>query len=335
LVSDPATITIELPRELVPLIVGAIRHLHRPLSVSVGGAGGLLRTHFGHQSKDNHSQGLWNWEIEAETRDDRQLHVRLSASLGTDRLWAAADDGSTHRLIAEFTVDSPTRLAIGAPSGETNVELPLDRTARPSSIRMSKLKNAAVGFQLQLAPSSAGKWTNIVSEAGTLSLEKFHRANLTTMGLTWSTHWQRPRLTIKGMDMDDVAELVRDNLRARLVLEGKVGHANYFVREVSDLPPGVNRYVKHADLDFSLGEAGLSLDYRIVVNDAEGHRPPYRDGIFEDQLILPWELLLLRFPQIGVLRSVVLERLTAGDKEPSVDSPLDRATQAIKHLLKH
>jgi hypothetical protein len=118
-----------------------------------------------------------------------------------------------------------------------------------------------------------------------------------------------PQIWLDPFDMDAVVRGVRSTLKLKIELnDGYFGNLqqHFHFYESYELTP--QQSIRRARLDFELNLPGLSFTYALFVDDlhpsSSGKHSP---GWLRGQIVLPWELLIIRYPVLSYDRARVLD----------------------------
>ena len=289
---------------LVPAPLAAI--VERALRIGAKEALRASLTHQDGQLRDSTSrmstlsQPLSAWSLEVDEAGGA-VHVVLSARLHGEVIpewltsmanyWPAEQDS---RLVVRFRVDPITRVACFGAYAPALTKEPETLAAIPTARGLAALDlgNAPVGPFAQFAIGDT-RWYYIF-EGDTqryLSITEHAPPMRTPLGLLRDTCGYRwPRLELRGIDMRAIASMLGSHNLRSSVTSDTIGEA--FESYGSD---GFDTYsITSLALDFSLNETGLRL--RI-----EGHT---KRGPISRDMLLMWELLILRFPYFTRFRTM-------------------------------
>lgn len=263
-----------------------------PLRASLAHQDGELRSS---TSRDKTlEQPLSAWTLEVDDIDGR-LDVALSAALhgsvipawrtSSANYWPAGQDA---RLDVRFRIDPITRVACYGAYVPGLAKEPASPAAIPADPHRARLDiaQAPVAPHDQFAVSGTS-WYNFNERKAPPSFSVTEHAppTRTPAGLLQDHCGYRwPRVSIYGLDMNAIAALLghADGLRAS-VTSDTIGQAF-----TSHGPDGYESHrIADMTLHFALDHSGL----RISIEGRANGAPLSRD------LLLTWELLILRFPQ--------------------------------------
>ncbi len=121
-----------------------------------------------------------------------------------------------------------------------------------------------------------------------------------------------PSVTLNKFDLDKMAPMVPLAPENALTVElrdsivGRLGWGGRFFEDYDPLPL---QFVMRAVLQLRLAAAGLEFAYQLYVQDLDLKQKPYQPGWLEELLIVPWEVLILRYPEFRFKRLRMLKAL--------------------------
>lgn len=233
-------------------------------------------------------QPLSDWRIKIEERQGF-VNIELSAALYGQKLrdWLSSEENfwnksDVTRVEASFSVDPATRQACC-----NAYLLKADRNEEANSPaefpRLSdnlSLQSAAVSDIGNFAISD-DSWIYFHSSPFGLSLTEHSRVVRQSNGFLSHGHYQWPRYSFAGVNL-----LALENLdKAPLKLSG----AGLRAMVSDDRREGWREAAEDAELELALNERGLVTRFDIKTSRRK----------IEQECVLPWEVLILRYPNIG------------------------------------
>src|SRR3954471_7307883 len=113
---------------------------------------------------------------------------------------------------------------------------------------------------------------------------------------------------LKHFDMNALIRAVRSTLKLTIELQdGYFGHLgqHHSFYECYETTP--EQSIQQARLIFQLDLFGLSLTYDLFINDLHpSPRGKHMSGWLQGQIVLPWELLIIRYPILSYDRAKIL-----------------------------
>jgi hypothetical protein len=271
-------------------------------------------------------QPLSDWRLQISTLDGT-VRIRLSAALqatrqipeweqkSTGNFWNITDDKVAPRITVVFDVDAVTRVVSYGCRGH---ELFQGADATPMELSRKslpdlKLADAPIGLDGKLygyAPQRGP--VSFYSEIGSpriaisdVRLDRYPNGFVTESGpYSW------PRIWLDLFDMDGVVRGVRSTFK--LTIETNDGYfgdlqQHYQFYEGYELRP--EQSIRRARLNFELNLSGLSFSYALFIDDLHlSSRGKHSPGWLNGELILPWELLIIRYPALSHDRVLILDR---------------------------
>lgn len=290
---------LRVPEALSVIIM---RALHR-------GAKGAMIATIGHQEGELASsssriaalsQPLSDWRLRIEETGG-DVNVAISAALHAEHLrgWRSSERNfwagqPGARVEARFSIDAATRTAcFGA-------YIPDDRSdeggvpAHPLASKGSLLniENAPVGPLREFGIRN-GRW--VMFSLGSLdspmsSFTEHRDVQRLSNGFLSLGDYVWPRLWIRGADLGSIVRSL-DAAPIRLSGNGIAASLSNDGRE------GWSERGYDVAIELRLSAAGLVLDYHLTVGSRR----------VKEQVILPWELLILRYPALARKRQAILD----------------------------
>lgn len=279
-----------------------VRHALRfgaeePVRMALGSQGGALIVE--KSSTSTLRQHLSDWQLRIQQVED-DIRVEISAALHANYLnpiftsernfWL---DQPGSRVTIAYTVDAVTRLAaFGSLIGRgQKVEGGEPAVPGPSTASTLDIENAAVGVGTVYG-SREGRWINfgdLNSGRPTIALTEHTAVRRLPNGFLSRGSYKWPRIWLYGADFLSLAKVPRDPF---LRLSG-----NSMTAIISDDGrDGWHKGSSETAVEVSIGTDGLALDYFLRV----GGRP------LEGRVMLGWETLILRYPELAWAREDVL-----------------------------
>lgn len=290
--------------------LGTVIHVPKPLASQVRWALelgakeplSLLATHSAGSLASSAStikhltQPLSDWRLRIDEVDG-DLAVVMSALLYSPHIrdWRSTEQNfwveqPGARVEARFVINAATRVACFGTNGSRSATNEEEAPAQPPKYdgRCLNLENAPVGSFTQFGVRD-GRWVHVYSSSEgpwhSLSVTEHRDVCRTSNGFLSRGNYVWPRLGVQGLSLCSIANaLGKEPLR---ISGGRIA--------VSLSWPGPEPWSEQASestLQFSLVPDGLVFEYFLVV---EG-RPV--DG----RVVLPWELLILRYPVLASRR---------------------------------
>lgn len=298
------------PEVFIPHSIGvAIQQVLRsdltgPIAMTVQAEAGTLLSSSDRETAKR--QSLSNWRAEISHREG-MVDVRLSAdllrtqpNLPMENFWANRDQAA--RIEISLSVDLITRAACFGTYSDRIPEEPRrgDASLRQSSLGDPILEHAMVGiFCSAYATDLRGNWIRLHSSPSppSLSLESLSSRARTASGLvSYNNHFHWPRVCFSGIDLDLINEMMGRKPTLTLVFsDGESGVLDQHRSFYEDEPTHLQQSIVEAKHSFELTEAGLRYCYKALVTNLD--RQIYAPGWIEDEMVLSWETLILRYPQ--------------------------------------
>lgn len=245
------------------------------------------------------TQPLSDWRLRVEEVDG-SIAVVLSAALHSPHLreWLASEQNfwagqAGARVEARFTITAATRVAcFGAyvPDGHAEADGAKSQPFVPDGRRLN-LENAPVGPMREFGIRN-GHWVDIGSDLGGfpyIALTERRDVRRLGSGFLSYGHCVWPRIWIRGLSLSSVSSaLGKEPLR---LSGGAIA-----VRLSDDGREGWSQVASEAALEFRLQVEGLALDYFLTV----------AGRLVEGRVLLPWELLILRYPALAARRRDII-----------------------------
>lgn len=307
---------VQMPHPFGHAVFEALRRPPRRASVLQCDIDGFLTLRVNEQK--SYSQRLTDWSMEIDQLGSEELFFTATAKLRAKRpdevyVWEKyenywQEDTSAETLSLQFKVDPISRVA--AFGGYSNaIGERGDRTitkARASALNDVRLSDAPVGFNNTVfGVDRRGQWvrfyeTSKQSEQGRFASMSFEQpvcAKRYESGLMESGDYSWPRVTFRGLDLGLVRASMIGTTRFSLLLPKGFSGQLYWGG-----PDGHrNEKPMEARLSFELTMRGLEIGYEALFD------PSPREGALVGELTLPWEVLILRYPEFLSLRRLVQE----------------------------
>jgi hypothetical protein len=287
---------LSLPEPLAVMIGHAARFVSKePIDATLSYQGGSLAN----GSQRGLEQPLTDWKLHIEDIAG-ELRVEISAALHATHLreWLKSErnfwsgqPGS--RIEARFSIDPATRAAcfgcyIPDP-GYDAVEAP---PAVPGTLDGSRLclESAAVAPHEEFGVRN-GHWINVGLSSGTSPWVAFTRhddVRRLPNGFVSHGSYVWPRFWFRGFDVLSSLSSLREH---PVQFSGAgIGHVDEWGG-----PEGRTKRARQAALEVALTIEGLTLDYALTT-----------DRTYEGRVVLPWELLILRYPMVAQRREALI-----------------------------
>lgn len=338
LIAQEKGVTVIVPEALSSNIRAALRHSPpRTLRVTLSEQSEGLRWHSekNPETVDNlrrqrlplsdpdssKRQLLSDWELEI-TCDGESLHFRLSAALFASepvRAWEknyighwSVTDGTPPRIEIAFAVDIATRVAsFHAAHIASETQVADSPTPFGSTLKTLTLATAPIDtLGRMFAVSASGQWTSFETESGRISLTPHHAKKRLANGfLLCDTRNKVPSVSLTAVGIDS---LLRPLWRERAVtLELRDGTFGFLIQDrafhETFSQPAPRQMIEHVLLKLSVDIKGLQFSYRVYVTDLDVSQREYEPGWLQDTLTIPWEIVILRFPELLWHRDALLK----------------------------
>ncbi|RDS76041.1 hypothetical protein DL238_15370 [Alteriqipengyuania lutimaris] len=250
---------------------------------------------------DRSVQPLSDWQLRIEEANG-DVTVLLSAALHAvpRRDWLASEGNfweqqAGARVETRFTISAATRVAcFGAhiPHEHAEAEGATSQPTSPDGRRLN-LAQAPVGPQCEFGIRDR-HWVDFGSHSGgsqpNMTITEHRNVRRLTNGFLSHGLCVWPRIWIRGLSLASISSaLGAESLR----LSG----GGIVVSLSDDGREGWSQTASESALEFRLQADGLALDYDLTV----------AGRVVKDRVLLPWELLILRYPSIGVRRQEILD----------------------------
>jgi hypothetical protein len=321
LVSREAGPVVFVPESFTTIIWNALRRIDEP----------TIEAHLADQQETLESCGdrevakmqpLSDWRLHISTIDGT-LKIKLSASLqatqqipawqqkSTSNFWVVTNDIAP-RITIEFDVDAVTRVVsygfVGL-AGLDGASATLIEPCRNSLVDM-KLDNAPIGGNGRLyGYTTQESWVSLYeARSGGVAISPARLKRYPNGFVTDSNDYFWPRIWLDAFDMKAVVRAVRNTFKLTIELnDGYFGHLQQHHLFHESYVPSPRQSILRARLDFQLDLFGLSLNYDLFVNDLHPSRNGnHSSGWLPGQIILPWELLIIRYPVLSNDRARIL-----------------------------
>jgi hypothetical protein len=317
LVAQEVAPVVVLPRALSLLIRDALEH--QPVgSVAATLAKQEGRLDSNSSPEESWSQPLSDWTLEI-VADGEELKFNLSAALlaidplkawqkRTGNYWPIADHGPSPRLQIGFSVDAATRIAMfGTLFPELTKpffsELPQVHVSTATKAANPRLSDAPVGINGEIfGYGTDGSWVSIFEGRDIpkmLALDRYRPQKRFSNGFVSVDRVANgPRLWIAALGMTQIVEALLGNSRKGSV-ELKDGHVGFVQGDHQSANPMIS--IGAASIDLLLTPSGLEFSYNF-----SGLKSQANQGPWSGSFVIPWEIVILRYPRLANYRLKIL-----------------------------
>jgi hypothetical protein len=266
-------------------------------------------------------QPLSDWRLYISTIGGT-LKIRLSAALqatkeipvwnkSTGNFWKISNS-LVARITIEFELDEVTRILFYGFPGSGPFE---DAPAAPiepnrSTLLDMKLDNAPVSRMGRLfGYAPRGGWISFYDNSFggiVIGRARLGRCPDGFVADSGDPFW--PRIWLDAFNMDALIRAVRSTQKLTIELQdGYFGHLQQHHSFYECYEPMPEQSIRRARLNFQLDLFGLSLTYNLFISDLHpSSRGKHKSGWLQGELILPWELLIIRYPVLSYDRAKIL-----------------------------
>jgi hypothetical protein len=283
------------------------------------------------------TQLLSDWILRVWT-EEQTLRINISAALFANTpLSAAKKEKVGHwsliknipqRMEIDFSIDAATRLAAFGFDSKTQSEVFTNTLLSPSVPQNvtdagDPFGTTLTSLDLSSAPIDTLGNTYVKMRSGPWAIVYVHdqALNIFPTGslqrrsngfLLPEKNSDKMSIYLSKIDFISVAKWMSEAPGHLVTVElkdnGWFGDLNQG-RRLEDYNPRPRQLIRHAVLQFQITEHGLDFSYQLYVTDLDVSGPEYKPGWLEDVLFIPWELLLLRFPEFLRNRKAILKGL--------------------------
>jgi hypothetical protein len=266
-------------------------------------------------------QPLSDWRLRISTIGGT-LRIKLSAALQATKeipVWDKSagnfwkiSNSPVATITIEFEVDEVTRILfygyLGSGSFDDAPAAPIEPNR--STLLDMKLDNAPVSRMGRLfGYAPRGGWMSFYDNSlggiiiGQVRLKRYPDGFVAD---TSDPSW--PRIWLEAFDMNALIRAVRSTLKLTIELQdGYFGHLQQHHSFYECYEPSPEQSIQRARLNLQLDLFGLSLAYNLFIRDLHpSSRGKHMSGWLQGQLILPWELLIIRYPVLSYDRAKIL-----------------------------
>jgi hypothetical protein len=266
-------------------------------------------------------QPLSDWGLHISTIGGT-LRIKLSAALQATKeipdwnksvgnFWKISNSPGA-RVTIEFEVDEVTRILFYGFPGSGSFD---DASAAPiepnrSTLLDLKLDNASVSRMGRLfGYAPRGGWISFYdNSSGGIAIGQVRLKRYPDGFVVDSSDPSWPRIWLEAFDMNALIRAVRSTQKLTIELQdGYFGDLQQHHSFYECYEPTPQQSIQRARLNFQLDLFGLSLTYNLFISDLHpSSRGKHMSGWLEGQLILPWELLIIRYPVLSHDRVKIL-----------------------------
>jgi hypothetical protein len=267
-------------------------------------------------------QLLSDWELEMHF-DGELLEVRLSAALFAaepTHVWEkdhighwSVGNGIPSRIEIAFSVDLATRVA-ASHAAYINTETQATESANPFSSTLSTLRLATAPIDTMgqvFGVMRNGQWARLETENGGILITPHNAKKRLGNGfLLRDTGHRWPSVSLRVISIDTLLRPLWRERHVTLEMKDAVVGSLIQDRGFHEMyQPVPLQMIARAQLELRVDIHGLQFSYRLYVTDLDVSQKEYKAGWLEDGITIPWEVVILRFPEMLWHRKALLEEL--------------------------
>lgn len=272
-------------------------------------------------------QLLSDWKLEVCTeRED--VKIRISAALfATEPVrvyekayfghWSVANN-TPPRIEIEFSVDLATRVAAFHAAYITSEACVAVDSDRPFNTTLTSLNLASAPINTSgeiFGTMGNGRWVSVGTDHDSLLITPHYSKKRSVNGfLLCDTGHNTPSIALRGIAMTTLLRGLWRASRHTATLEWRNGTFGFLIQdrgfhERYEKTP--RQFIQHVVIECRVGMKGLELAYRLYIADLDVSQSDYKAAWLEDMLTIPWEVVILRYPELLWHRAALLN-----DSEP-------------------
>jgi hypothetical protein len=267
-------------------------------------------------------QLLSDWELEI-TSDGEALTFQISAALfATEPIhvwekdyighWFVTND-TPPRIEIAFSIDLATRVAAFHAANITSETQATD-SANPfiSTLSTLTLATAPINTMGQVfGIMRKGQWATLETENGRILITPHYAKKRLANGfLLCDTGHKPPSVSLSQLAIDTLLRPLWREPKRLVSLEMKDGTFGSLIQDRAFhemYQPVPLQMIRNALLELRVDIKGLQLSYRLYVTDLDVSQKDYKADWLEDRLTIPWEIVILRFPELLWHRDALLK----------------------------
>jgi hypothetical protein len=259
-------------------------------------------------------QLLSDWDLVLSMEGDL-LKVELSAALfgfPPAQAWKkdqvghwSTPDGTPLRVEISFLVNSATRVAACQAAYVSSIQMPiadLKNSFRTTLASLDLMSSPIDTMGHVYGMTKRGEWMRIASQDKSVLLTPYSPRQRRTDGfLLVDQSYREPSISLDGIGMTTIVRMLWNEPRRSICVELREGSFGHLIqgREFNEANnPAPGQFIQQAILRFEITLKGLIMFYRLYVTELEIVPEGWKDGWIEEEIILPWEIIIFRYPQL-------------------------------------
>ena len=267
-------------------------------------------------------QLLSDWKLEVSTEGE-EVRIHISAALFASEPvrisekthfghWSVTNN-SPPRIDIEFAVDLATRVAAFHAAYITSEACATIDSENPFSTTLTSLKLASAPINTMgeiFGVMSNGQWVSIGTDRDSLLITPHYpKRRLANGFLLCDTGHKTPSISLRGIALTTLLRGLWRELKHIVTFEWKNGTFGSLIQNRGfheSYKKAPQQLIQHVVLDCRVTMKGLELAYRLYITDLDVTQSDYKAGWLEDMLTIPWEIVVLRYPDLLWHRAAIL-----------------------------